>query len=360
VDIDVFGKYGSSELNGGGISGLFSQPINRRLAERSLDYFRTHARQLDFRQRGTLWLGMSDGPIGERLSVEDLRQRYPAIEDLSDLGAGALYTSIDGRLSPHRLRIHYLDHAQAGGVELMDRWIVTAIEGERSPWRVKLRQVTGRGVKKALVDGAASTGDDLTIEAQRIINAAGPWAARIARLSGYELPVTPVPRQNWLLRHPELNLEPLPVFMDTIQGIHVRHLDRDRKPCVMVGFEDPDTRAGSIDYTPKTEEFYRQTILPRVARRFPKLRDAEIVTTWVGHYELTSDKSAAIGAVPGREGMFVCAGLSGRGITLSRAIGEALADLLTRGRWPDDLNLDALTPSRFGSSGNIVSESVTV
>src|SRR5687768_6130096 len=175
VDVDVFGKLSSSELNGGGVRCTFAEPINVKLSLASTHYYLRHAKKFDFRQRGYLWMYddelwdearaflpvvRSFGLPVEELTQQELTSKFPILSDVSDL-AGATFTPFDGRLSPHRLRMHYLDHAQAGGVELLDRWQVIAIGGSGSPYRVTLRRVTARGVKKALTDGSAAGAETL-------------------------------------------------------------------------------------------------------------------------------------------------------------------------------------------------------
>jgi glycine/D-amino acid oxidase-like deaminating enzyme len=71
----------------------------------------------------------------------------------------------------------------------------------------------------------------------------------------------------------------------------------------------------------------------------------------VGHYELSPDKGAIVGEVPGRRGIFNYNGLSAHGVMQSRGLGEAMAELLVREKWPSDLNLDELSEQRFGGSG---------
>ena len=125
VDVDVFGKLSSSELNGGGVRCTFAEPINVKLSLASTRYYLRHAKKFDFRQRGYLWMYddelwddaraflpvvRSFGLPVEELTRDALRARIPILGDVSDL-AGATLTPFDGRLSPHRLRTHYLDHA---------------------------------------------------------------------------------------------------------------------------------------------------------------------------------------------------------------------------------------------------------
>src|SRR5688572_5838112 len=164
ADVDLWGKFSSSELNGGGVRCTFAEPVNVKLSLASTRYYLQHARKFDFRQRGYLW--MYDDELWDQarsflpvvksfgLPVEELTQReltskFPILSDVSDL-AGATFTPFDGRLSPHRLRMHYLDHAQRGGVQLLDRWEVVAIEGTNGPFVVRMKRVPPRSIKKIL------------------------------------------------------------------------------------------------------------------------------------------------------------------------------------------------------------------
>src|SRR5688572_1122586 len=306
ADVDLWGKFSSSELNGGGVRCTFAEPVNVKLSLASTRYYLQHARKFDFRQRGYLWMYddelwddaraflpvvRSFGLPVEELTRDALRARIPILGDVSDL-AGATLTPFDGRLSPHRLRTHYLDHAQAGGVELLDRWQVVGVEGERSPYRVTLRRVTPRGVKRALTsEPSPDGGESLTFSAERIVNAAGPWAPRVAKLYGRELPVTPVPRQVFLLAHPDVNLEPLPFFLDYPQDVYFRNYERDRKPCTLVSWSDPDEQPGTR-FTHGGAEYFDAHVRPLIVRRIPAMADATLVDGWTGHYELSPDKTA--------------------------------------------------------------------
>ncbi len=366
ADPAVFGKYSSSELNGGGVRCTFAEPINVKLALASMQYYLANAARFDFRQRGYLWMYdeklwqesreflpvvRSFGIPVEELSTQDLKDMFPLLGDVSDL-AGATLTPLDGRLSPHKLRIHYLNVAQAGGVELLDGWMVEAIEPERAPYRVTLRRISPRSVKKALTDAASRSGEELIVAAQRIINAAGPWAPQVASLYGSDLPVTPMPRQVFLLRKPDVSLERLPFFIDYPQDIYFRHYERDRKPCVLVSWSDPH-EPRRIDFSYHDQDYYRTHVQPPLVRRLPQLGDAELIGGWVGHYELSADKSAIVGPVPGRPGLFNLNGLSAHGVMQSRALGEAMATYIIEGRWPAGLDLEELTQFRFGPNSRV-------
>jgi glycine/D-amino acid oxidase-like deaminating enzyme len=190
------------------------------------------------------------------------------------------------------------------------------------------------------------------------VNAAGPWASRVARLYGRELPVTPLPRQVFLLKHPQVNLEPLPFFLDYPQDIYFRHYERDRQPCVLVSWSDPQ-EPPRIDFTSHGAAYYERHVKPRLSRRITAMARAQLVGGWVGHYELSPDKGAIVGPVPDRPGLFNYCGLSAHGVMQSRALGEALAELLIAGAWPEGMNLGELGEARF-APGRLLTERMYV
>ena len=59
---------------------------------------------------------------------------------------------------------------------------------------------------------------------------------------GDELPVRPLPRQVYLFRHPRVNLEAMPFFLDYPQDIYFRHYAWNRQPVTLVSWSDPARR----------------------------------------------------------------------------------------------------------------------
>lgn len=96
VDLDLAGVYASSELNAGGARATWWQPVNIETCLATLDFFRAHAAEFGFRERGYLWL-YDDAALHARaravralqnrmgLGVEligtgELAQRFPIVD----------------------------------------------------------------------------------------------------------------------------------------------------------------------------------------------------------------------------------------------------------------------------------------
>jgi sarcosine oxidase subunit beta len=363
VDPHLFGNLSSSERNGGGVRATFAEAINIRVALKSAAFYRRHADKFEYRQRGYVWLYTQ--PLWEQaqeflpvvrsygLPVEQMTpaqaiKAFPVLGDLDDV-AGVTHTPTDGRLSPHKLRMHYLETAKAGGVAFLDGFQAAAIDAESSPVRVTLRSVRPDQAMRTLTDPALLRGAELMVTAERVVNAAGPWAARVAKLYGRSLPVTAVARQVYLLKHSSIDLESQPFFLDYAQDIYFRYLDRDGGRYTLVSWSDPD-EPDHVDFTFKGPAYYEKHVKPRMVRRIPALADAELGPGWAGHYELTPDKTAILGPVPGLESVWNFNGLSAHGVMQSRGLGEALAERLITGAWPVDLDLSDLSEARFSGT----------
>ena len=84
---------------------------------------------------------------------------------------------------------------------------------------------------------------------------------------------------------------------------------------------DPPDRGNEIPFS--------RDGLPELARRAisrcPTLAQARVNGGWAGLRTLTPDETPVIGPIPGIKGLYVAAGFSGHGVTLSPYAAEAVA-----------------------------------
>jgi sarcosine oxidase subunit beta len=90
----------------------------------------------------------------------------------------------------------------------------------------------------------------------------------------------------------------------------------------------------------KIEAISRETI-----RLVPTLKDAHIVRSWSGLFDLTPDGRAMIGPAEHIAGLWIAAGFNGHGMAIAPAVTESLAQSII-GETPS-VNLDAFAPTRF-------------
>src|SRR2546428_12078724 len=82
----------------------------------------------------------------------------------------------------------------------------------------------------------------------------------------------------------------------------------------------------------------------RLAKRFPRMTDAQPRGGWTGGYDVTPDSYPILDRT-GPDGLFVAVGFSGDGFKLSPALGRPVPQFVSTGKTPEALV--PLRASRF-------------
>jgi glycine/D-amino acid oxidase-like deaminating enzyme len=183
--------------------------------------------------------------------------------------------------------------------------------------------------------------DGQTIRGNAIVNAAGAWAAQIARTAGVTLPIQPVKRQVFVL---ETAVEPdgilplivLPTGLYLIQE-HGNHF--------LCGQSFADDAVGLDDF-----EWSRQRFIDRLwedlVDYIPDFDRLRVVSGWAGLYAVnTFDGNAILGEWPGLQGFYLANGFSGHGFQQCHAVGRYLTELILD--LPPSLDLSIFSPNRI-------------
>ena len=195
------------------------------------------------------------------------------------------------------------------------------------------------------------------LDADAVVNAAGPWAAALARLAGLALPVHARRRTVFALRCASA-LPRTPLVIDT-SGVWFR------SDCVQAaggdrflagwspGPDDVDPDDLPIDQ-PDLAQF-DERVWPALARRVPAFEALRVHSAWAGYYEVNPhDQNALIGPHPDCAN-FICAnGFSGHGLQHAPAAGRGVAEWLLTGAY-QSLDLSPLGLERL-SGGPSVAE----
>jgi sarcosine oxidase subunit beta len=185
-------------------------------------------------------------------------------------------------------------------------------------------EVTGIDVDARGVAGVRTSYG--TIASRMVVNAAGPWAAAVARMAGVELPVVPL-RRMLVPTEPFPGLpERLPMVIDMATGFHFR----PEGPGLLMAWNDPEETPG---FKTAFDPAFIEKILTRAAGRVPCFEALQVNPrrAWAGLYAVTPDHHAIIGPAPGVPGLFFANGFSGHGVMHSPATGRIAADLMLRG-----------------------------
>ncbi len=349
VERDPTYRRASSFLAMGGVRQQFGSTVNIRLAQHSIRFYerfddamRTpdHQPRAWFRQRGYLFLADDEnaarferryarqralGARVERLDVDAIRARVPDLA-LDDIRFG-IFGPDDGYASPREVLAGFRHAAAAAGA--------TYVTGE-----VTRLDVAGGRVRGVTLDGGAS------LDAGAVVNAAGPFAARLAALADLDLPVTPVRQHLFRCALPRRWPHRFPVVIDP-GGVHWRHDDPlaagdpDRIIVARTKLDEPPGENFACDADRWTTDFR-----PPLVARLPAFETAELVEGWAGLYEMTPDHNPLLGEHPELGGFYLANGFSGHGLMMAPATGTALAELLTTGA-STRLDISAFDPGRF-------------
>jgi sarcosine oxidase subunit beta len=302
------------------------EPVHyMELSLRSARMFPALVQELDvdvhLDQPGGLTLCMTDADLAkgqaliERQSASrlfegrlvDAAEAHRLQPGLSPAVRGAVYSPHDGHLDSIRYVTALARAARRLGVEFVLHTEVTGIER--------------RGGR---VTGVLTAGG--RIEAPHAVNAAGPYAAVIARMVDLDLPVRPVRGQVLVtLPMPKTLRMPMSGVRQGPDGHFFLGFTREE-----VGY--------NTDVTPDAI----RTIARNAVRRVPMLKDARLLRAFAGVRSMPADGLPCLGPVPSVPGFYVA--VSHSGITLSPLHGTAIADLICDGK--TDLPIGPFDPTR--------------
>lgn len=256
--------------------------------------------------------------------------------DSAGVGAGALYIR-EGRFTDdpgYKIVTYFADKAANSGVNVHERVRVTDVAHDRG-------HVTG-------VQTSAGF-----IEADVVVNAAGPWAPKLNAMAGVELPIkhTPAPMIQYELDH-EFGPRGSPLSLVTFEdglyfvGGYPRTVYAGNAPHegAESGFEDAFDYDADIEFNSRLDHRFRATVADRVETTLPLLETGSVVDEWKCIRTITPDHFPLVGETR-LDGFHVATGLSGQGITIGPAVGQLLAEYLITGETTPEL--EVLAPNRF-------------
>ena len=239
-------------------------------------------------------------------------------------------------------RCGWLDRPIAGGLFLRSAQLDPAKLTERL---LQVAQELGATVRVGRAAGLLGAEDRVTgveledglVSADATVIAMGPWVHRASAWLDFPIPVSPLKGQilHLQLPHPP----PIGGFSDLNEQYAVT------RPSGLVYAGTTEEEDG-FDVEPT--ESARERILDRTGRYTSHLAGAEVVRQTACLRPLSADGLPIVGAVPGRSGAYLATGHGRKGILLSLATGEALAELIATGH-TTSLDPTPFSPGRFAS-----------
>jgi glycine/D-amino acid oxidase-like deaminating enzyme len=191
------------------------------------------------------------------------------------------------------------------------------------------------------------------IAAGQVVLAAGPWSVPLAGAIGVDLPIR-AQRAQILLVDPGVAVDRVPVFSDLAALQYVRI---EGTSSILVGdsdHSDPEW-ADPDNYRERVGDDELTAMIPKFEHRFPGMSGARLSSSYAGCYDVTPDYNPMLSASP-IAGLWLCAGFSGHGYKISPAVGELMADIITKGHSRhSDIDPQDFRWERFASHEYLVS-----
>jgi sarcosine oxidase subunit beta len=339
---------GASGVQPGGVRQQWSTRLNCLMARDSLAFYAQLGERLQprvdpgFRPCGYVFVAHETETL-ERLRGEVAMQnavgvpsRLATPEETAELVpglrveeiAGASYCAEDGYFDrPQSVVEAFAEAARLLGVAVVHA-DVTAVEPMPSGWRLRFADGT-RG------------------EASRVVVAASVDTRALLRPIGVDLPI--VAEDRWLFFSEPITerlLDPLVIAVD-------RHFALKQLADGRVLASDLSAAGDAGEQS----DVWRRRLRQGVVDLLPHFEFVVWPLLVHGVYDLTPDRQAIVGAVPGQHGLYVAAGFSGHGFMMAPEIGRGMAAMVL-GEPPGEA-FAHLRPERF-SRGQLVYESAIV
>lgn len=329
--------HSSTTLSVGGIRQQFSLPENIEISKFGIHFIKNIKEyltvngeypDLSFVENGYLFLASHAGKdvlqsnynqqkeLGADvalLSPESLQLRFPWLS-VDDLSAGCFGLSGEGWIDPYSLLRGFIASARNQGVDYIKDEVT----------RISHNSETVRAV---------STINGQEYGCGMVINATGRDASKIARMIGIDdFPVHSKKRQVYVFRCLE-SIKNCPLVIDP-SGVYFRSEGRN----YLCGVSpppnnDPDSEDFDID-----NSWFDDVIRPVLAKRVEIFNAIRREHTWAGHYAVNIlDHNAILGPHPEIKNFIFANGFSGHGLQQSPAVGRAISELITEGKY---VNID--------------------
>jgi sarcosine oxidase subunit beta len=316
---------GSTGKSMGGVRAQFSTPVNIQMSLYSIPFYTSFDERLGYpagyRPQGYLFCATSERHLAylrtnyekqvamglkdvRLISADDIRGMFPQLR--SDDIVGGSFCATDGFVDPYSAMIGFMSWASDHGAKLWKNTAVTGIRRAEHGFVVE----TSRG----------------SVSSAKVVNAAGAWAAGIAKMPGIELPVEPLRRMLVPTEPFDQFPHSAPMIIDMSNGFHFR----PEALGFLLAWNDPEETPG---YKTDFEPSFIEKILTRAADRVPMFENLAVnpKRAWAGLYEMTPDHHPILGEAPEVPGFFLANGFSGHGVMHAPATGKILSDLILTG-----------------------------
>lgn len=289
-----------------------------------------HVEQL----KGEVERGRRMGTAIEMISAAEAHTRNPFLQTKGVLGV--IFSPTDLYLEPSQLPGGYARAAAKLGATMLPNTLVNGI-----------------AVRNGSVDGVET--EHGIIRCDIVVDAAGAWLRAVAALSGAAVRMVPT-RHQLLITEP---IDGVEAMQPITRVIDVNVYSRPDEGGLMLGGYEQNPLQYDAGTLPPRFDITDLPLDLNVLREFAdSVREQLPVFQRVPHEiklrvhrgglpTMTPDGEHTVGPVPGVRGLYVAGGCCVGGLSISPAIGEALAAWIVDGKQPMDLS--PLAPGREGA-----------
>lgn len=308
----------------GGIRQQFSHELSIQVMLESINIFSTLEQEfykpLEWFQGGYVFLAHSEEKKNDYLSAISIQKKFglpvefisvdeclKIVPGLNPEGLiGGAYCPTDGQANPFLTTYGYLDGIKRLKGKIFDYTEVVKIN------------LAGDKVRSVITH----KGDEFYSPV--ILNAAGPFARNIGKMTGLDIPVYPDRHESMVTEACERLFDPMIVDYRSdgcyfVQNYGTGHFIGCYTPEPIVPGERVDA----------TDEFL--TEMPRrMVRLVPALKNLKVLRQWAGSYEMTPDGNPIVDRTP-IKGFYISAGMCGHGFMFGPALAKFMAEMITAG-----------------------------
>lgn len=336
---------GSSGKSGAILRQHYSHDVSVRMARTSLQFYsqfhEQYGQEIGFRQPGMLFVADEAQREALRRNVE--LQRSLGVET-EILDAPALREAEpEARFGDETIAAWEPQAAYVNPVKTV-HGLATAAREQGATIH------TGEGVADIVVEGGTVQGvrteSGTEVEADVVVNTAGPWAGQLLEQIGLDYPLQAI-RPEQAFFEPPGDVEGRPtMYADFLTGAYWKPEQSDWVRVGKLSFDDDETVPDPSHYDEGVGTDFVQFARSALSERIPAFERA---VSWGGCgalYTITPDSHPLVGPVPEVEGLYLASGFSGHGFKLAPAIGKGMAGLIT-GADPAPLDPEFLAVDRL-------------
>jgi len=343
VDKDTpAGEKSSTALSAGGFRNLWTTDVNIKLSTYSIKEYEKLQNEekmnIGFDKAGYLFLKNKKQWKQAKKIAKFQKEKGVNLDILKLKEVKKLVPSLNFKLDKE-IKEYFNIEDIAGGIighdcgfidgYLLSTSLLTKAKDEGATIKVRT-EITDIIQKDNIIEGV-KTKQGETYLAPVVINAAGPYSAKIGKMLGIEIPVVPINRQLFVTLNPYQGVKFPMIVLDN--GAYMRSELAD----LLFGRaneDEPVAKEINNEFLVHSDsKYYMDEIYPYFLAKLPDLeKGAKIKAKWGGLYEYNKeDHNGIIGQHPELKGFYICGGFSGHGIMEGFAAGKCISDLILKG-----------------------------